>query len=300
VTNEISAAELAGQYGAEAGGEPFSPRSCCCEAAARQPLRILSLGAGVQSTTLALMAAKGEIDRPDCAIFADTGWEPRAVYAHLDRLEAALPFPVHRVSAGNIRDDLLRVARGEKIGKSRPQPPFHMRNPDGSKGFIQRQCTRDYKVVPIRREVRRLLGAEGRKKVPPGAMAEQWIGISTDEAWRMKPSADRWIEHRWPLIERRMSRADCRAWLDRAGWDVPKSSCIGCPFHSNEQWALLTPAELEDAAEVERAVQAGRQHFSLNGVPFLHSSLKPIDRTDFSAPGQGNLFNAECEGMCGV
>ena len=39
-------------------------------------LRILSLGAGVQSTTLALMAAHGEVEAPDCAIFADTGWEP--------------------------------------------------------------------------------------------------------------------------------------------------------------------------------------------------------------------------------
>lgn len=38
-------------------------------------LRALSLGAGVQSTTMALMAAHGEIGpMPDCAIFADTGW----------------------------------------------------------------------------------------------------------------------------------------------------------------------------------------------------------------------------------
>lgn len=47
-------------------------------------LRVLSLGAGVQSTTLALMAAHGEIEPPDCAIFADTQWEPAEVYAHLN------------------------------------------------------------------------------------------------------------------------------------------------------------------------------------------------------------------------
>ncbi len=47
-------------------------------------LRVLSLGAGVQSTTLALMAAHGVVGpMPDCAIFADTGWEPKAVYDHL-------------------------------------------------------------------------------------------------------------------------------------------------------------------------------------------------------------------------
>ena len=65
-------------------------------------ITVLSLGAGVQSTTVALMAAVGEIKpMPDCAIFADTRWEPKAVYDHLDRLTAALPFPVHVVSAGN-------------------------------------------------------------------------------------------------------------------------------------------------------------------------------------------------------
>lgn len=52
-------------------------------------LRIISLGAGVQSTTLALMAAAGEIGpMPDCAIFADTQSEPTAVYRHLLAREA--------------------------------------------------------------------------------------------------------------------------------------------------------------------------------------------------------------------
>ena len=42
-------------------------------------LRILSLGAGVQSSTLALMVANGEIDPVDCAIFADTQSESKAM-----------------------------------------------------------------------------------------------------------------------------------------------------------------------------------------------------------------------------
>ncbi|MBF9664240.1 hypothetical protein IAI33_11380, partial [Streptococcus pseudopneumoniae] len=47
-------------------------------------LTILSLGAGVQSSTLALMAAAGEITpMPDIAIFADTGWESAVVYKWL-------------------------------------------------------------------------------------------------------------------------------------------------------------------------------------------------------------------------
>ena len=78
-------------------------------------LRVLSLGAGVQSTALLLLAAENpKRARLDAAIFADTGWEPAAVYAHLDRLEAEVArpagIPVYRVSVGNIRDDALDPA----------------------------------------------------------------------------------------------------------------------------------------------------------------------------------------------
>jgi hypothetical protein len=70
-------------------------------------MHIISLGAGVQSTTMALMAAHGEITPlPHCAIFADTGAEPLGVYRDLDWLERQLPFPVHRVSGGNLRPRL--------------------------------------------------------------------------------------------------------------------------------------------------------------------------------------------------
>jgi hypothetical protein len=66
---------------------------------------------------MALLAAHGEIGpMPDCAIFADTGWEPSAVYDHLDWLMSGnvLPFPVHVVSAGNIRDELLAAGAGNR------------------------------------------------------------------------------------------------------------------------------------------------------------------------------------------
>ena len=78
-------------------------------------LRALSLGAGVQPTTLDLMAAHGAVGpMPDCAIFADTGWEPRAVYEHLDWLMSpnVLPFSVFIVGLGNMRDNLRAAGRG--------------------------------------------------------------------------------------------------------------------------------------------------------------------------------------------
>ena len=73
-------------------------------------LRILSLGAGVQSTVLLLMACEGTLPRPDAAIFADTGWEPAQVYDHLARVTAVAAdagIPVVKVAKGNLREDAL-------------------------------------------------------------------------------------------------------------------------------------------------------------------------------------------------
>ena len=74
-------------------------------------LKVLSLGAGVQSTALLLMSIRGDVERFDCAIFADTGWESAAVYEHLSWLTGEAEragIPLRRVSRGNIRADALR------------------------------------------------------------------------------------------------------------------------------------------------------------------------------------------------
>src|SRR4249920_1353278 len=118
-------------------------------------LRVISLGAGVQSTTMALMAAHGEIGpMPDCAIFADTGWEPKAVYDHLHWLISpnVLPFPVHRVNAGDLRQDILN--HSNTTGGRFAVVPWHMRMPNGDDAMGRRQCTKEYKLTPLRRKVR--------------------------------------------------------------------------------------------------------------------------------------------------
>ena len=74
-------------------------------------LRILSLGAGVQSTTLALMIEKGEIPMVDCAIFSDVGAEPKLVYKHLEWLEKQLSYPVYKVQWRNLKDFIFFFKR---------------------------------------------------------------------------------------------------------------------------------------------------------------------------------------------
>jgi len=257
-------------------------------------LRVISLGAGVQSTALALMAAHGEIaPMPDGAIFADTGWEPKAVYEHLDKLERALPFPVYRVSAGNLRE--AAIGGGSKRSPKFAIIPWFTRNPDGTHGMGRRQCTAQYKIDPIMRKIVELCGGLRRK-----GQAESWIGISTDEVMRMKPARVQYIIHRWPLIEMRMNRGDCRAWLQRHGWEAPRSACIACPFRSDEEWQMLTPNEIVDAVLVDEAI---RHQFPSKGEQFVHRARVRLADVDLRSPariGQADLFNNDCEGMCGV
>ncbi|WP_245930291.1 hypothetical protein [Allonocardiopsis opalescens] len=132
----------------------------------------------MQSTTLLLLACQGVIPRFDYAIFADTGWEPPSVYRHLQRLEAIAAdasIPVVRVSAGNIRRDALD--ENHRFASM----PLHVRKSDGSAGMARRQCTNEYKVRLIKKEVRQLLGFPHPQRVPEDVHAEQAIGISVDE-----------------------------------------------------------------------------------------------------------------------
>lgn len=272
-----------------------------------EPIHILSLGAGVQSSTMALMAAAGEITpMPSAAIFADTKAEPQSVYVWLDWLEKQLPFAVHRVTQGKgLEHDALRIRdRKDKLGSWVPSGiPHYSVNADGSGGHGPRQCTHDFKVVPIMREARRLMKEAGAKHVI------QWIGISLDEADRMKPARVKYATSFWPLIERRMSRHDCLRWMEKCGHPKPpRSACVFCPYHSDAEWRRLRdeePAEFARAVKFECDYQAAKaKTVRLKGfVPFVHASRVNLDRVDLSTDidrGQQPLFRNDCEGMCGV
>lgn len=270
-------------------------------------MRVLSLGAGVQSTVLALMACNGTLPGLDAAIFADTGWEPKAVYEQLERLRAEFDrvgVPLYRVSKGNLRHDSINPShRFASV-------PYFVRNPDGSDGMGRRQCTSEYKLGPIMRACRELLGAKPPdfRTVKRGLVAEQWIGFSTDEIHRVNDRRENlYTRKRYPLLELGMSRKDCTRWLKAAGWGhTAKSACIGCPFHGNAQWRDLRdnrPDEWADAVDFDHAIRkGGARGMPLNGEAFLHSSrvpleLAPIDRVSRKEYGalQGDMLDELAE-----
>lgn len=158
--------------------------------------------------------------------------------------------------------------------------------------------------MPIRRKVRELAGLY-RERSPKVPVVEQWIGISFDEAIRMKPSFEDWQVNRWPLVELGMTRQDCLRWLEHHGYPLPpKSSCIGCPFHSDEMWRHIRdhdPAGWDEAVTVDRAIRVGLR--GIRSEVFLHRSAVPLDAADLSTPedhGQLDMFGNECSGLCGV
>ena len=267
-------------------------------------LTVLSLGAGIQSSTLALMAAKGELPKPDCAIFADTGNEPKAVYKYFNYLKKNLTYPVYTVSKGNIIEDMINsVENGVRCSTA---PFFTQAEITGKKGMLRRQCTNDYKIQVIRKKIREFCNIGYKKHFPKDKYVEQWIGISTDEISRMKPSNDKYILNKHPLIDLNMSRQDCVTWLNKNGFPLPeKSACIVCPFHNDAYWHFMKTErknEFEEAVNFDKRIRIGSK--KIRDKIYLHRSCKPLDEIEFNKKeddSQLDMFSHLCdEGMCGV
>lgn len=260
-------------------------------------MKVLSFGGGVQTVTLAVMACLGDYDMPDVAIFADTGWETKATYKYLSWFEGWMKergLGLIKVQKGNIRKNAL--AKNKRFASM----PVFTESEKANGGMLFRQCTNEYKVQPIARQIRTLLGLQKGKKYK-GDRVELWLGISMDEVHRMKDNRILWLKNHYPLIDKRMTRGDCMEYLKSHGIPVPpKSACIGCPYHSNMFWRYLknnSYAEFEDACEFDEAL---RNHMvSIKNKVYLHRTLKPL-REAYLEEDQMELFGEECEGHCGL
>lgn len=275
-----------------------------------KPLRILSLGAGVQSTTLLYMMINGEIEKPDHVIFADTQWEPKAVYEHLANLEILMKknkINFHKVSVGNIRNDALN------LDKNFASMPIYMRNELGKKGMVRRQCTNEYKIQPLLKLQRQLVGlSKGARSKEH--LATTIIGISYDETHRMRDAQFSWLRNEYPLVDKKITRQMCLDWCKQNNLDLPpRSACIGCPFKTNQEWRLMRdtmPNEWQDAVNFDMELRAKlKEKGRFYGSAYLHKDAIPLNEVDLRTPkekGQDGLFDddlefvQECQGMCGI
>jgi hypothetical protein len=279
-------------------------------------LSVLNLGAGVQSTTLYLMAVAGEVAF-DVAIFADTQDEPQAVYRHLSWLKTLVGPPIVTASAGRLGDDLIhgRNTTGHRFAAI---PAFTTADEGITRGMTRRQCSKEYKTEVIGKVIRRdILGLKPRQRVPRGVTITQALGITMDEGGRARRIARLFAkEYRWsnpvfPLLDRFMTRADCLTWLLERGsvpHDVPRSACVFCPYHSDAEWQRVKddPADWARAVEIDNALrQSGSvANRDMRQVMYLHESCKPLSEVVLKPKPRDRQmpmsFYRECEGVCGV
>lgn len=276
-------------------------------------LRVISLGAGVQSSTLYRMAALGEIPgpKPDMAVFADTQAEPPWVYEQLDALERdhGDVIPIRRPTAGNLANDLLHGKNS--TGHRFASVPFWVEGRDGSSTPTKRHCTREYKIDVVKRAIRDELGLKPGERAVGRFRVEEWVGISVDEATRAKPSRYDWIETRWPLLyDVPMRRSDCLEWNESRGFPAPgKSACTFCPYRHDAEyarWREEAPDLFEEACRIDEAIRnAGALvQRGMRNPQYVSRSLIPLRDLplleELDGRQQIDLFDNECEGMCGI
>ncbi len=280
---------------------------------------VLNLGAGVQSTWVYLAYMRGEIDPAiDVAIFADTGEEPAAVYHHLNWLQSlGGPRIVVRSIGSRLGDDLLH---GQNSTKQRfaSIPAYTAANEGEQSGIIRRQCTHEYKIRVIERYIRReLLGLKPGQRIPKDVHVKQAFGISVDEKSRASRIYERWVmgesrfEPLFPLLDKRMTRADCLTWLrSHVPHEVPRSACVFCPFKSNAEWKRLRDTDPDGwarAVQIDEALRAPGNvvNRGLNQKLYVHRECTPLRIVDLDGKDRRQLmldptWEDECVGMCGV
>lgn len=256
-------------------------------------INVISLGAGKQSSYMLLQALEGKFKyKPDMAIFSDVGCEPQYVYTYIDWLKSYVKdkynFDIIVLKGRNLLQDTLDYIDGKnKRGASMP-----LYLSDGG-APIRRQCTLEYKIMPIRRYLQSI---RDKKQV------RMWVGISLDEIERIKSSNVKYIENWYPLVESRINISNIVKYFNTSGLPIPgKSSCLVCPFHSNNYWRRFKkeyPEEFKLACDFDDKI---RQVPRMRSQTYLHRSLIPLRDVDLSYdPSLFPELIEECEGMCGL
>lgn len=277
-------------------------------------LRVLSLGAGVQSSTVLFKMLDQEIKPADIAIFADTGNEPKEVYVWLDYLKDLMKDKIdfyvvrNEENTGHIIDDYKSASGRHSL------IPLHIKRADGTSSINMRTCTSEYKIKPLQRKIKEILGGSLR-----GKCVEMVMGISYDEIQRAKIPSNKWQINCYPLVENKITRSDCKHWISHTDYgQPPRSACIICPYHDNKEWKNLKdnyPDEFEYAVKFDEwlrdpnsnsaALQKFRDYNEKKQTPsqqYVYKGKVPLREATFDEPSdyQGTLFDDECEGMCGI
>lgn len=232
-------------------------------------LQAFSFGGGVQSTAALVLSARGEIpyrvhvmadvgedsEHPDTVVYVR---DVAAPYAAANGLQlVTVRKATRRPEWESILAKLQRTATSIDI-------PVRMAN--GAPG--RRSCTADYKILPVARWVK----AQGATDATPSTVG---VGISLDEADRMRDSRIAWVRNAYPLVELGLTRADCEQVINEAGLPpAPRSACWFCPFQRPARWLEMRdgrPDLWAKAVELEASLNLrrealGKEHVFFTGL----------------------------------
>ncbi len=228
-----------------------------------EPLRVLSYGGGTQSTAMLLMMKDGLIPMADIVIHADTGSELPETMQFIETAreftvnELKIPFEIVRSHRGSLHEDYRRLGNIPIMGA--------------------RSCTSNFKILPQRRLIRKIVGNRNGK-----LLAVCMLGITTDEAKRRTDKSDvKWCGLEYPLLDDYpTSRDECIKINSNYGWEVAKSGCFVCPYQGARSWKdlkLLHPDLFALAVDLEE------HKFKIKGGKmglFQYNKLSEIDDID--------------------
>ena len=228
-------------------------------------MKILSFGAGMQSTALALMSCENSLslkkgqpmphpDVPiyDLVIFCDLGMEPSWV---MDQVMFTQDACEQVKISFKILDSPLHEDFMRNFGERRTVSiPWWTLRGDGHKAKMPRNCTIDYKSEVIAKYVRwEVLGyRKGQRLRPEDRKAhEMHMGFSYEEQKRCKESTNPMFVNHYPLVEMKLVRADNYAYIrDVWGLETRASACTFCPFHRNYFFRYLRENLPEEYAQL--------------------------------------------------
>jgi hypothetical protein len=255
------------------------------------------------------LSALGEIERLDAIITADTGWERRATYAARD-------WYIDWFRGKGLR---VEVVGGRDIRVEGADRSIHIPFWTSSGGPLRRECTREFKIRPLRRRARELIGLHASLPPnPPKAAIEKWLGYTWEEVGRQKKSDVQYVIKRYPLIELRWTRRDCERFLHDRGLPVPvKSACVACPFRTAAEYLEMREQGSEEFAEAVAFDERNRHNplaercGSTADELFVYkqaSTQRPVPLADADLEGDAawsvrkgeQLMLQLCEGPCGT
>jgi len=272
-------------------------------------LKVISLGIGVQSTALYYMSSMGEIERADYAIFADTGREKTATIEYYHKLKkwqkANNGIPIIKIQYKNLYKDLLNQSNSS--GNRFASIPAFSEN---KTGMLRRQCTNEYKIIPVDKKIRELYGLVPYQRYPK---TEVWYGITLDEMHRMTIPQQKWKINIYHFMGYKFEyggvvtkikgeitrRAGLIVWFEKNNLEIPvKSSCVFCPYQSDLSWLRLKrnyPKDFKDAIKVDKAIRDSSKR-GIKEKIYLHRSCKPLSEVEFDELQID--YYGECSGNC--